>query len=104
MNKDITHTPGPWELQDYTSHNGYACYRIRQPGAQVCIGSWTQQHGDVTKDRNAALVIAAPRLLAGLKICVRALLAKDLPLNEIEDALNEGQAAIQAAENLGGER
>ena len=59
------HTPGPWEI-DRAARGGIGVY-TRQ-GAMVCkVTQWGGPLGQTTTDANAALIAAAPDLLAALQ-------------------------------------
>jgi hypothetical protein len=70
------HTPGPWQLSEYTWKDGLGTYRrVEQVEgfgdvvASVCIGHSANHTLDACADANARLIAAAPDLLFELKKC-----------------------------------
>ena len=72
------HTPGPWQLSEYTWKDGSGTYRrveqVEQFGdvvASVCIRHSANHTLDACGDANARLIAAAPDLLEALQLAVR---------------------------------
>jgi len=83
------HTPGPWELSEYTWKDGAGTYRrveqVEEFGdvvASVCIGHSANHTLDACANANARLIAAAPDLLEAILICegnIASLLASNHP-------------------------
>ena len=63
----MSHTPGPWKVVPCGAQNDCWCRVVEGPGDEVIVSS-----GSVEK-KNAALIAAAPDLLAALEKCLSAM-------------------------------
>jgi hypothetical protein len=72
----MTHTPGPWKLGNEDHHLGFRCVQVGpqvEPGDYVAIVF----NGDHENPANAALIAAAPDLLAAAIEAMRIIMARD---------------------------
>ena len=68
MSNKPKHTPGPWNADKATYHNGYIEYFVRRDGDAVAItGDITDPETKQPSEANAQLIAAAPDLLEALK-------------------------------------
>lgn len=100
----MAHTPGPWEVS-YRDKNGQSV--VKAEHIEVCT-CWHHSVGSLEKEMhyNAALIAAAPDMLAALK---RIFAAHDSYVEHnpaarenpdwLDDAINEARAAISKAED-----
>ena len=92
MENTAKHTPGPWVItKDHAK--AYAFIRpIDGEHSPIATIEWTDS-GSI--EANAALVAAAPDLLAALELCERALEVRDAEAEEF--AAKNARAAIAKA-------
>ena len=80
------HTPGPWHV----TGDEHGTMITDNTGEQIAL--WPQQGGTVEQCANAALIAAAPELLAALKVCESV-----LRIQGYVNAADIAQAAIAKA-------
>ena len=100
------HTPGPWKKQDLGEHPRYPdwhSYAIRDSKTNVCLAvvGKVDRYFEKNNDANAALIAAAPDLLAALEVILaRAAFHGKLNRAECESL---ARAAIDKAKGGGAE-
>lgn len=64
----MTHTPGPWTIEEYGDDEAPALVIHKGTETRVCFMATPGSHGDPSKiEADAHLIVAAPVLLAALK-------------------------------------
>ena len=64
----MTHTPGPWTVEQYTAHD--AAFRVMDEQDVTVALCYQQPYDTWSAGDNANLIAAAPELLAALEECL----------------------------------
>jgi hypothetical protein len=93
----MTHTPGPWTVEEYGDDETPALVIHRDSESRVCFMATPGSHGDPAMiEANAHLIAAAPDMLAALKSVAGA------TIDDLHDGCSplweEVEAAIAKAE------
>lgn len=104
MNKNKTHTPGPWRFANGDRFNGgwqepSECQYLVLAEKETIIASFWDSHGwgDEAK-ANAHLIAAAPELLAACRLALKVLEQSGMITRELLDADRELRDAIAKAD------
>jgi len=84
MNKTTKHTPGPWMAEPPSKTECRPCWSIWPADASGHIAHITQSHRD---EANAALIAAAPDLLAALRDVMKWWNNSRTPANNDDDCM-----------------
>lgn len=100
---EVMHTPGPWEICQMTEDDGprhLAVRRLNQARRAVCLVSGLSTV-DEEDEANAALIAAAPDLLAAIRGWLAIFNTERAYVSPlVQAAIRESLAAIAKAEGL----